>query len=103
MFQKLEHRKAKIAELHEIMDKAVDDRMGRIDELEMGRGKLQSRITEAEETVESLQVKIANSEKSRARMQTDLEEIAMEYERTHAAAIICEKRGKNFDRVSRQL
>merc|ERR1719420_948858 len=73
--------------------------MGRIDELEMGRGKLQSRITEAEETVESLQVKIANSEKSRARMQTDLEEIAMEYERTHAAAIICEKRGKNFDRV----
>ena len=77
--------------------------MGRIDELEMGRGKLQTRITEAEETVESLQVKIANSEKSRARMQTDLEEIAMEYERTHAAAIICEKRGKNFDRVSRQL
>merc|ERR1719420_910549 len=73
--------------------------MGRIDELEMGRGKLQSRIPEAEETVESLQVKIANSEKSRARMQTDLEEIAMEYERTHAAAIICEKRGKNFDRV----
>ena len=74
--------------------------MGRIDELEGSRGKLQSRITEAEETVESLQVKIANSEKSRLRMQTDLEEIAMEYERTHAAAIICEKRGKNFDRVS---
>jgi len=73
--------------------------MGRIDELEGSRGKLQSRITEAEETVESLQVKIANSEKSRLRMQTDLEEIAMEYERTHAAAIICEKRGKNFDRV----
>merc|ERR1711992_178731 len=73
--------------------------MGRIDELEGSKGKLQSRIAEAEETVESLQVKIANSEKSRARMQTDLEEIAMEYERTHAAAIICEKRGKNFDRV----
>merc|ERR1712113_212081 len=29
----------------------------------------------------------------------DLEEISMEYERVHAAAIITEKRGKNFDKV----
>ena len=43
--------------------------------------------------------KIANTEKSRARMQTDLEEISLEYERTHAAAIISEKRGRNFDKV----
>ena len=77
--------------------------MGRVDELEGSRMKLQARITEAEETVESLQVKIANSEKSRARLQGDLEEISMEYERTHAAAIICEKRGKNFDRVNSML
>jgi len=73
--------------------------MGRVEELEGSRGKLQARITEAEETIESLNVKIANSEKSRARMQADLEDISMEYERTHAAAIICEKRGANFDRV----
>merc|ERR1712025_843298 len=32
-------------------------------------------------------------------IETELEEIAMEYERTHAAAIITEKRGKNFDKV----
>merc|ERR1719187_1847918 len=32
-------------------------------------------------------------------MQSDLEEISMEYERTHAAAIITEKRGRNFDKV----
>merc|ERR1712008_432547 len=31
--------------------------------------------------------------------QTDLEELSMDYERTHAAAIITEKRGKNFDKV----
>merc|ERR1712193_455156 len=36
---------------------------------------------------------------SRARMQSDLEELSMDYERTHAAAIITEKRGKNFDKV----
>jgi len=73
--------------------------LGRVDELESSRNKLQARIQEAEETVETLQAKIANSEKSKGRMQTDLEEISMEYERTHAAAIITEKRGRNFDKV----
>merc|ERR1739846_167309 len=73
--------------------------LGRVDELEGSRNKLQARIGEAEETVDSLQQKIANAEKSRARMQSDLEELSMDYERTHAAAIITEKRGKNFDKV----
>jgi len=73
--------------------------LGRVDELESSRNKLQARIAEAEETVDSLQQKIANAEKSKGRMQSDLEEISMEYERTHAAAIITEKRGRNFDKV----
>merc|ERR1719175_540486 len=73
--------------------------LGRVDELEMARNKLQARIAEAEETVDSLQAKIANAEKSKSRMQADLEEISMEYERVHAAAIITEKRGRNFDKV----
>merc|ERR1712173_3779 len=73
--------------------------LGRVDELESTRNKLQLRIQEAEETVDSLQSKIANAEKSKGRMQSDLEEISMEYERTHAAAIITEKRGRNFDKV----
>merc|ERR1719305_1627198 len=73
--------------------------LGRVDESEMSRNKLQARIGEAEETVDSLQQKIANAEKSKGRMQSDLEEISMEYERTHAAAIITEKRGRNFDKV----
>merc|ERR1719446_1922077 len=62
--------------------------MGRIEELEAGRSKLQSRILEAEETVDSLQTKIANVEKSKARMAAHLEEMAMEYERVHAATLI---------------
>merc|ERR1712121_91041 len=73
--------------------------LGRVDELEMARNKLQARIAEAEEPVDSLQAKIANAEKSKSRMQSDLEEISMEYERVHAAAIITEKRGRNFDKV----
>merc|ERR1712027_191093 len=73
--------------------------LGRVDELEMASNKLQARIAEAEETVDSMQSKIANAEKSKSRMQTDLEDISMEYERVHAAAIITEKRGRNFDKV----
>merc|ERR1719483_1348320 len=51
--------------------------LGRVDELESSRSKLQARIQEAEENVETLNVKIANGEKSRARMQTDLEELSL--------------------------
>merc|ERR1719402_988747 len=73
--------------------------MGRVDELENGRNKLQARILEAEENVDSLQTKVANVEKSKARLANDLDELSMEYERTHAAAIITEKRARNFDKV----
>merc|ERR1712203_34236 len=54
---------------------------------------------EAEEHIENLNSKIASSEKSKSRMENELEELSMEYERTHAAAVITEKRGKNFEKV----
>merc|ERR1719330_1059225 len=73
--------------------------LGRIDELEGGRNKLASRVQEAEEVIESLNSKIASSEKSRSRMDAEREDLSMEYERTHAAAMITEKRGRNFDKV----
>merc|ERR1739848_92403 len=73
--------------------------MGRIEELESARNKLQGRIVEAEENVDALNTKIANAKKSRVRTAGDLDEAAMEYERLHAAALITEKRGKNFDKV----
>ena len=96
---------------------------GRIVELEGGKAKLSSRVTEAEEHIEALNAKIGSAEKSKVsmlfyfyillcsskvcsmflnrqmRMDAELEDMAMEYERTHAAAIITEKRGKNFDKV----
>merc|ERR1711994_770745 len=73
--------------------------LGRIDELEGGKAKLASRVQEAEEHIESLNTKIASAEKSKSRMDNELEELAMEYERTPAAAMITEKRGRNFDKV----
>merc|ERR1719300_1422987 len=73
--------------------------LGRIDELEGGKQKLSSRVAEAEEAIENLNTKIASSEKSKSRMEAEYEELSMEYERTHAAAMITEKRGRNFDKV----
>merc|ERR1719516_258963 len=73
--------------------------LGRIDELEAARNKLQGKIVESEELVDALQTKVANAEKSKVRLAADLDDMAMEYERVHAAALITEKRGKNFDKV----
>merc|ERR1719499_1200108 len=52
-----------------------------------------------EELVDALTTKVANAEKSKTRMNNELDDLAMEYERVHAAALITEKRGKNFDKV----
>merc|ERR1712152_116027 len=73
--------------------------MGRIEELESARGKLQAKIVENEELVDVLSTKVATAEKSKGRLGTDLDDISMEYERVHAAALITEKRVKNFDKV----
>merc|ERR1719159_889031 len=73
--------------------------MGRIEELEGARNKLQAKIVENEELVDVLTTKVANAEKSKGRLGSDLDDISMEYERVHAAALITEKRAKNFDKV----
>merc|ERR1711997_699271 len=73
--------------------------MGRIDELEGGKQKLNARLSDAEETIDNLKQKVASTEKTKHRLETELEDLQMEYERVHAAAIITEKRGRNFDKV----
>merc|ERR1711981_652191 len=72
--------------------------MGRIEELEGARNKLQAKIVENEELVDILTTKVPNAEKSKGRQAADLDDLSMEYERVHAAAIITEKRAKNFDK-----
>merc|ERR1712149_24392 len=67
--------------------------IGRIEELESARNKLQSKIVENEELVDTLNTKVANAEKSKGRLASELDDMAMEYERVHAAALITEKRG----------
>merc|ERR1719295_1802073 len=46
--------------------------MGRVEELEAARNKLQAKIVESEELVDVLTTKVANAEKSKTRMNNDL-------------------------------
>merc|ERR1712061_896594 len=62
--------------------------LGRIDELEASKHKLSSRVQEAEEAIDALNSKVASTEKTKHRLEAELEDLQMEYERTHAAAII---------------
>jgi len=73
--------------------------LGRVDELEGSKAKISARLAEAEETIESLNSKVASTEKTKHRLEAELEDLQLEYERVHAAAIITEKRGRNFDKV----
>ena len=91
------------AEIQLWKSKFETEGLGRIDELEGGKQKLSARLMEAEETIESLNQKVASTEKSKHRLETELEELQLEYERVHAAAIITEKRGRNFDKVYIQI
>merc|ERR1719464_1924135 len=87
------------AEIQLWKSKFETEGMGRIDDLEGGKQKLTAALSQAEETIETLNQKVASTEKTKHRLETELEDLQLEYERVHAAAIITEKRGRNFDKV----
>ena len=87
------------AEIQLWKSKFETEGMGRVDDLESGKQKLSAALVEAEETIDSLNQKVATTEKTKHRLEVELEDLQLEYERVHAAAIITEKRGRNFDKV----
>ena len=87
------------AELQLWRSKYDTDGLGRVEELEGSKHKIAARLSEAEETIDGLNQKISSTEKSKMRLETELEDLQMDYERVHAAAVITEKRGRNFDKV----
>merc|ERR1719249_542677 len=85
-------------DLENLREKMENEAMRKSDALK-AISKVQAKIVESEELVDVLTTKVANAEKSKTRMNNELDDLAMEYERVHAAALITEKRGKNFDKV----
>ena len=87
------------AEIQLWRSKFETEGLGRVEELEASKAKISARLVEAEETVDTLGQKISSTEKTKHRLVTELEDLQLEYERVHAAAVITEKRGRNFDKV----
>merc|ERR1711902_242 len=73
--------------------------VARAEEIERDKAKVAGRLAEAEDTVTSLQEKIANLEKSKAGSKAELDDLTSETERFNTNATIIEKRGRNFDKV----
>ena len=88
-----------MAEIQLWRSKFETEGLGRVEELEGSKTKITARVLEAEETIDSLNQKISATEKTKHRLETELEDLQLEYERVHAAAVITEKRGRNFDKV----
>ncbi|KAK2711652.1 hypothetical protein QYM36_012690 [Artemia franciscana] len=87
------------AELQMWRSKYESEGVARAEELEDAKRKLQARLGEAEETVESLNQKVVALEKVKQRLSGELEDMHVEVDRANALASQMEKRGKNFDKV----
>ena len=73
--------------------------IARCEEIEKDKAKVAGRLAEAEDTISSLQEKIASLEKSKARAKAEFDDLSSECERHNTNAAIIEKRGRNFDKV----
>merc|ERR1711963_498646 len=73
--------------------------VARAEEIERDKAKVAGRLAEAEDTITSLQEKIANLEKSKARAKAELDDLTAECERHLTNSTIIEKRRRNFDKV----
>merc|ERR1719309_1755953 len=73
--------------------------VARSEEIERDKSKTIGRLAEAEDTIQSLQEKIATLEKAKARAKAELDDLTSECERHNTNATIIEKRGRNFDKV----
>ncbi|XP_034947020.1 myosin heavy chain, muscle isoform X23 [Chelonus insularis] len=73
--------------------------VARAEELEEAKRKLQSRLAEAEETIESLNQKVIALEKTKQRLATEVEDLQIEVDRATAIANAAEKKQKAFDKI----
>ncbi|XP_031778804.1 myosin heavy chain, muscle isoform X16 [Nasonia vitripennis] len=73
--------------------------VARAEELEEAKRKLQCRLAEAEETIESLNQKVIALEKTKQRLATEVEDLQLEVDRATAIANAAEKKQKAFDKI----
>merc|ERR1719334_757298 len=75
------------------------DGLARCEELESAKMKLQSRLAEAEATVQNFNGKAMALEKEKMKLQSDIEEMSGLLDDSQAKCFQMEKKAKNFDKI----
>lgn len=64
------------------------------------RKKLAQRLQDAEEAVEAVNAKCSSLEKTKHRLQNEIEDLMVDMERSNSAAAAIDKKQRNFDKVT---
>merc|ERR1719347_1124837 len=73
--------------------------LAKAEDLEMAKTKLQSRLAEAQGTIEQLNAKYGQLDKAKAKIQGDIDEMAAQADQAHILNNAMEKKAKQFDRI----
>merc|ERR1712226_1787789 len=73
--------------------------LAKAEELEMSKMKLQSRLTEAQGTMENLNAKLHQLDVAGGKLQTEIDDMAVQADQAHVLNNQMEKKAKQFDRV----
>jgi len=79
--------------------KYEQDAVAKAEELEMSKMKLQARLTEAESTVDNLNMKLAQIEKAKAKLHSEIEEMNINLDQAQILNNSMEKKAKQFDKI----
>merc|ERR1712002_48744 len=75
------------------------DGLGKAEELEMSRLKLQARLSESQATIEQLSLKLQQLEKAKSKLSADAQEMAIQLDQAQILNAAMEKKAKQFDRI----
>merc|ERR1711997_54627 len=73
--------------------------VAKAEDLEMAKMKLHARLSEAEGTIEQMNLKLARIDKAKAKLQSEIDAMAAQTDQAHILNSSMEKKAKQFDRV----
>merc|ERR1711936_1225180 len=75
------------------------DGLGKAEEMEMAKLKMQARLSEAESTIAQLNSKLSQLEKAKGKLQGELDDMAGQLDQAQILNNSMEKKAKQFDRI----
>merc|ERR1712086_1142061 len=81
------------------MKKFETEGVAKAEDIEMNKMKIQARLTEAQGTIEQLQLKAAQVEKAKAKVAADIDDMAAQADQAQLLNASMEKKAKQFDKL----